>query len=74
MSDSEQHIQELAMAEETPSKLSAEDLARVRHVTSTGVHAKDRKPFRPWLLLAYIAGFILFLGQLSVWLANFYIN
>ena len=45
-------------------KLSEEDLARVRQVTSTGVNSVERKPFRPWLLLAYIAGFIIFLGQL----------
>lgn len=61
-------------AEGSPSKLSTEDLARVRHVTSTGVNSVERKPFRPGLLLAYIVGFIIFLGQLSIWLADIYIN
>ncbi|MEM8498184.1 MAG: DUF3094 family protein [Pseudomonadota bacterium] len=60
--------------EQTPAKLSEEDLARVRHVTTTGVHSVERKPFRLWLLLAYIVGFIIFLGQLSIWMADIYIN
>ncbi len=63
-----------ATTENPPPKLSAEDLARVRHVTSTGVNSVERKPFRVWRLLAYIVGFIIFLGQLSIWIADFYLN
>lgn len=51
-------------------KLSAEDLARVQRVTSTGIHSVERKPFRPWVLLLIIVAFIAFLGQLSIWVAS----
>jgi len=60
--------------EEQASKLSAADLERVRHVTSSGIHAVERKPFRPWMLLGFIVGSIIFLGQLSIWLATYFLQ
>ena len=52
------------------SKLSAEDLERVKHVTSTGVNATERKPFKVWALLISIVVFIFLLGQLSILIAD----
>lgn len=56
------------------SKLSAEDLERVRQVTSTGIHSVERKPFRPGLLLLGILASIIVLGQMSIWVASFFLN
>ncbi len=55
-------------------KLSEEDLARVRQVTSSGINAVERKPFKVWKLLLIIVGSIVFLGQLSIFVASFYLN
>ncbi|MFK8018345.1 MAG: DUF3094 family protein [Pseudomonadales bacterium] len=60
--------------QEQASKLSAADLERVRQVTSTGIHAVERKPFRPWLLLGFIVGSIIILGQLSIWIATHFLQ
>lgn len=56
------------------SKLSAEDLERVKQVTSTGINSIERKPFRPGLLLLGILASIIVLGQMSIWVASFFLN
>lgn len=44
-------------------KLYPEDQARVDEVLNRGIYKIDRKPFRPWLLLAILIGV---LGVVSV--------
>ena len=35
-------------------QLSDEDMARVEEYLSTSIHQVERKPYRPWLLLAVL--------------------
>ncbi|MCY1281306.1 hypothetical protein D9M68_183840 [compost metagenome] len=47
------------------SRLSPDDQARVDHYLSAPQHQVERKPFRPWLLLAIILACVIGLGLLS---------
>ncbi|AYC35138.1 DUF3094 family protein [Pseudomonas cavernae] len=47
------------------SRLSPEDQARVDHYLSAPQHQVERKPFRPWLLLAIVLASVIGLGLLS---------
>ena len=51
------------------NKLSQEDQARVEAYLSRPNHQVERKPFRPWLLLAIILGVMTGLSLLSYLLA-----
>lgn len=50
-------------------KLYPEDQERVDKVISGGVYKTDRKPFRPWVLLAWIAVVLGLLTAASYWIA-----
>lgn len=65
---------ETAKTSGSNSKLSAEDLERVKQVTTSGIHSVERKPFRPGLLLLGILASIIVLGQMSIWVASFFLN
>ncbi|MBM7061503.1 DUF3094 family protein [Pseudomonas sp. UL073] len=47
------------------SRLSPDDQARVDHYLSAPQHQVERKPFRPWFLLAIILASVIGLGLLS---------
>lgn len=51
------------------TQLSPEDQARVDSVISSGVNDVERKPFRPWLLLAIILMVLTALSGISYFLA-----
>ncbi|MEW5248306.1 DUF3094 family protein [Microbulbifer sp. 2201CG32-9] len=53
-----------------PKKLSDEDQARVDKFLHSGVNDVERKPFRPWLLLAVIVGVLTLLSLLSLMIAR----
>lgn len=63
----------ILMPEVDESKFSEEDLERVRKVTSSGIHAVERKPFRPLRLLAFIVVVLTGLSFFSIFLANIYL-
>ena len=46
-------------------QLSAEDMERVRKYLSTPIHSVERKPFRPWVLIAGVWVLVVVLGLLS---------
>ncbi|WP_250461528.1 DUF3094 family protein [Microbulbifer litoralis] len=57
--------------DDTPAKkLSDEDQARVESYLHSGVNDVERKPFRPWLLLAVIVGVLTLLSLVSVLIAR----
>lgn len=60
-------------AQQAP-KLSEEDLERVRKVTTTGIHAVERKPFKPGRLLLFIVGAIVIMGQMSILIAEYFLH
>jgi len=47
------------------SRLSAEDQERVEQYLRLPQHQVERKPFRPWLLLAVVLAVVVGLGLLS---------
>jgi len=47
------------------NKLSAEDMQRVKKYLNSGFNTTQRKPFRPWVLLAIIWAVIAALGSIS---------
>ncbi|CAD5107936.1 DUF3094 family protein [Zestomonas carbonaria] len=47
------------------SRLSPDDQARVDQYLSAPQHRVERKPFRPWMLLAVILVSVIALGLLS---------
>ena len=61
------------MSEVDESKLSEADLERVRKVTTSGIHAVERKPFRPFRLLVFIVAVLTGLSFFSIFLANIYL-
>ncbi|WP_019340146.1 DUF3094 family protein [Stutzerimonas stutzeri] len=48
-----------------PSRLKPEDQERVDRYLSSPQHQVERRPFRPWLLLALVLAVVLGLGLLS---------
>lgn len=62
-----------AMPEVDESKLCEEDLERVRKVTSSGIHAVERKPFRPFRLLLVIVAVLTSLSLFSIFIAGLYV-
>ena len=48
-----------------PSQLSSEDQAKVDHYLSAPQHQVERRPFRPWLLLALVLAVTIGLGLIS---------
>ncbi len=66
-------LQDGAASDGQAPKLSEEDLERVRRVTSTGIHAVERKPFRPGRLLLIIVASIVIMGQMSILIAEYYL-
>jgi len=54
-------------------KLRPEDQQRVDVVTSTGIHAVPRKPFRPLVLLAVILAVTSAMTVLSIVIERMYI-
>ncbi len=61
------------MPEVDEKKLSEEDLERVRKVTTSGIHAIERKPFRPFRLLFVIVAILTALSLFSVFIASLYV-
>lgn len=59
--------------EKTP-KLSPEDQRRVDEVTSTGIHAMQRKPFRPLVLLGFLFIVVTTMTVISIALERMYIE
>ncbi len=53
-----------------PPQLTPEDQARVDRVLGRGVYATERKPFRPWLLMAMILVVLTAMSGLSYWIAR----
>ena len=53
-------------ATDPESKLSGEDLERVEKYLASPIHQVERKPFRPWLMMALLALTVLSLGGLSM--------
>jgi len=47
------------------SRLNPEDQQRVEEYLRTPVHTVERRPFRPWLLLAVVLTVVIGLGLLS---------
>lgn len=47
------------------SRLNPEDQQRVEEYLQTPVHTVERRPFRPWLLLAVVLIVVIGLGLLS---------
>ena len=54
-------------------KLSEQDLERVRKVTTSGIHAVERKPFRPFRLMFIIVAAMISLSLFSLWMASIYV-
>lgn len=52
-------------------ELFPEDQARVDRVLSRGIYKRDRRPFRPWLLMLSLSGVLLLLTVIS-WLISAY--
>lgn len=51
-------------------KLSPEDQERVEHFLTTGLNARERKPFRPWILLGIIWAFMFAFSGISYLIAH----
>ncbi|MBT8148846.1 MAG: DUF3094 domain-containing protein [Pseudomonadales bacterium] len=49
-----------------PSQLSREDRDRVDRYLSSPVHQVERKPFRPWLMMAGLLGVVTALSLVSL--------
>lgn len=47
------------------SRLNPEDQQRVERYLSSPQHRSPRRPFRPWLLMLALLGFVVGLGLLS---------
>ena len=56
-----------------PRKLHPEDQQRVDTFTSTGIHAVERKPFRPLVLLAVVMAVTSAMTVLSIVIERMYI-
>lgn len=54
--------------------LSEDDLARVRKVTSSGVNAVERKPFKPMRLIILVVIVLTVLSWFSIFLADYYLE
>ncbi len=50
-------------------KLYPEDQEKVDRVLSGGVYKRDRKPFRPWVLLGWLIVVLALLTGASYWIA-----
>lgn len=48
------------------AQLSPEDLARVDKYLSSAIHSVERKPFRPYMMMALLTAVVLGLGFLSI--------
>lgn len=48
------------------NKLSEEDMARVAQYLNSPLHRRERKPFRPWLLLIFLMALVTGLSLLSL--------
>lgn len=55
-----------ATHDEPEKKLSDEDLARVAEYLNSPIHQTERKPFRPWLFLAFLMILVTGLSALSL--------
>lgn len=53
-----------------PSRLKPEDQKRVDQYLSAPQHQVERRPFRPWLLLALVLAVVIALGLLSRFLSS----
>ena len=57
--------------QEEQSKLSPEDLARVKKYLSLPIHSVERKPFKVWVMMLALVAVVValgFLSQLIAWL------
>ncbi len=52
------------------SKLSSEDIKRVEKYLASPIHQVERKPFRPWLMMAMLVATVMSLGGLSILIAS----
>jgi hypothetical protein len=57
----------------TPEEMSPEDRQRVEQYTHTGIHAVERKPFRPGLLLLLLLAITSLLSVLAIVIERIYI-
>lgn len=51
--------------QEEQSKLSPEDLARVKQYLSSPIHSVERKPFKAWVMMLALVAVVVVLGLLS---------
>lgn len=52
------------------SRLNPDDQRRVQHYLQAPQHQVERRPFRPWLLLALVLVVVIGLGLLSRFLSD----
>lgn len=57
--------------DKSPSQLYPEDMERVQKYLSSPIHSVERKPFRPWILIAGVWVLIVALGLLSLAISRF---
>jgi len=57
--------------EKSQGQLYPEDMERVQKYLSSPIHSVERKPFRPWLLIAGVWVLIVVLGLLSLAISYF---
>lgn len=58
--------QDSIAVDEPQKKLSDEDMARVAEYLNSPLHQRERKPFRPWLLLIFLMVLVTGLSLLSL--------
>ena len=58
--------QDSITVDEPQKKLSDEDMARVAEYLNSPLHQRERKPFRPWLLLIFLMAVVTGLSLLSL--------
>ncbi len=51
---------------EAAAQLSEDDLERVAQYLDSPIHRIDRKPFRPWMMMASLVGVVTLLSFLSL--------
>lgn len=61
-----ENTQNAIAVDEPEKKLSDEDMARVAEYLNSPLHRRERKPFRPWLLLVFLTVLVVSLSFLSL--------
>lgn len=61
------------MPERDPSEYTPQDLEAVEQYVNTSIHQVQRKPFKPYLMMAALMGVVVVLGGLS-WLVGWLVE